>query len=317
MNRRKITALLLVLVLAFGAFTISALADAGSFSGSSDYGGGGSDWGGSSDWGSSWDNDYDYDYGSSYYYGGSSRDDGGGGGGSWGVAIVIVIIILVIGTKLFFKSGSGGGQAGVPVQNQPPANLRPISELKRQDPGFSEDAIKEKISNLYVRMQNAWQDKDFEPMRPYMTDALYSQFDRQLQDIIRAETTNYVERISVLGVTLEGWTEDAAHQTLSALVNTRIVDYTVDDNTGKVMSGSKTAEKFMCYRWSLIRSAGVTTPEAGKDGEDASTLNCPNCGAPLDVNHTARCPYCDSIITSNEYDWSISAIAGISQRTGK
>ena len=51
-------------------------------------------------------------------------------------------------------------------------------------------------------------------------------------------------------------------------------------------------------------------------GEQTATgTTCPNCGAPLDLNHTAKCEYCGAIITAAEYDWVISAIKGISQRT--
>ena len=44
-------------------------------------------------------------------------------------------------------------------------------------------------------------------------------------------------------------------------------------------------------------------------------LHCPNCGAPLDVNHSAKCEYCGQVITVDDYDWVISQIKGISQVT--
>lgn len=332
MFKRKLTALLLVLALCAGALTISAIADAGNFTGGSDYGG--SDWGGgSSDWGSSdwgdssdWDSDWDdssYGGGSNYFFGGFGGGSGGGGGGglSIGFFAVVILIVIVVGMLMAKRSISAHGSGNsvtTAVNTAPPPNLRPMSELRGKDPNFSEDALKEKISNLYVQMQHAWQDKDFEPMRPHMTDSLYSQFDRQLQELVKAGQTNYVQRIAVLGVTLEGWTEDETNQSISALVNTRIVDFTKDDKTDRIVNGSDTAEKFMCYRWQLIRSAGMTTPEsAGTGSEGTTSLHCPSCGAPLDVNHSARCPYCDSIISSESYDWCISSITGISQRTGR
>lgn len=300
MKNKKLFALLLVLTLALGLLTISALADAGNFSGSTDYGGGGGgDWGGSSGWSGS--------VGSIIYLG------GGGGGGTLSFIITIAVIILIFAAIKKSKRGA----ASAPVRQAPaPSGLYPMSSLGAKDPGFTEAALKEKLSNLYVRMQNAWQDKDFEPMRPYMTDALYSQFDRQLQELARSGHTNHVERIAILDVTLEGWREDETNQTVSALVNTRITDYTVNDATGKVVSGSRTAEKFMCYRWTLIRSAGMTTPEpGGEGGKGPVSTTCPSCGAPLKINQSAECEYCGTIISVRDYDWVLSNIQGISQRT--
>ena len=39
------------------------------------------------------------------------------------------------------------------------------------------------------------------------------------------------------------------------------------------------------------------------------------CGAPLDVNASARCPYCGTVIQQQAQDWVISAIRAIKQQT--
>ena len=300
-NRKALYILLLTLLLTVSILAVPAIADAGNFSGGTDYGGG--DWGGSSDWGGS-------DYGSDYYYGGGSGDDGGGFG--LGVAIVVVIIILVL---VFGKNKGGAAGTGAELTNI--SDLKPMTELREKDANFSEAAVQEKIANLYIQMQQAWQGKDFEPMRPHMTDALYNQFARQLDELIRADATNYVERIAVLGVELMGWREDEVNDAIVASVRTRIIDYTVSDKTGELISGSKSAEKFMTYEWTLIRSKGMKTPEPSGEGSRGTvSIHCPSCGAPLDINQSAKCPYCDSVISARDYDWAISAIKGISQRTG-
>lgn len=300
---KKAAILLLILVLLSCMFVVYAIADAGSFSGRSDYGGGG-DWGGGgSDWSSDWgDSDY------------SSTDSGDFSLGSLVSIVVIVLIIVAIASKKKSAGFSASSSAGAAPTGT--ADLSPISTLLDVDPNFSEAKIKEKVSNLYVQMQNAWQDKDFEPMRAHMTDALYSQFARQLDDISKAGCTNYVERIAVLDVNISGWKRDEVNDSIVAIVNTRIVDYTVNDKTGKLISGSKTAEKFMCYEWTLVRSKGMQTPApAGSGSEGVSSIHCPSCGAPVEINQSARCPYCDSIISAKDYDWVISSIKGISQRT--
>ena len=194
------------------------------------------------------------------------------------------------------------------------SELEPIETLRESDPNFSPQTFKEKISNLYVQMQNAWQNKDFEPMRPYMTDGLYTQFDRQLDELRQHGQTNFVDRIAVLGVALSGWKSDETSESVVAIVSTRIVDYTVDDRSGELVTGSKSVEKFMTYEWTLTRSKGSKTAPASEKETDAK--HCPSCGAPLDVNQSARCPYCGSVVYARDFDWAISAIRGLSQRNG-
>jgi rubrerythrin len=71
----------------------------------------------------------------------------------------------------------------------------------------------------------------------------------------------------------------------------------------------------MTYEWTLSRSKGMKTPERAAGGGTA-TIQCPNCGAPLEINQSAQCPYCGSVINAEAYDWVISAVRGLSQRTG-
>ncbi|MFB0921839.1 MAG: zinc-ribbon domain-containing transport protein [Oscillospiraceae bacterium] len=293
---------LMIFVLLICILAIPAMADAGNFSGGSDFGGS---------------------------YGGSSGGSFGGsglwtlfalgsmGGNSGGIIVFIIIVFIVL--KLIKNSGhrrSVPPFTGMSQTNS--SELMPIRTLMETDPNFSEAAVKEKIGNLYVRMQTAWQANEFDSMRPYMTDALFSQFKLQLDELIRSECTNHVERIAVLNIELIGWKSDETVDAIVAQLQTRIIDYISNDRTGKLISGSKTAEKFMTYEWTLVRSKGMKTPGSAAEGNESTvTIHCPSCGAPVEINQSAKCPYCDSVINAGNYDWVISEIKGISQRTGR
>jgi len=276
-------------------------ADFGDYSGNSDFGG---DWGGGSDWGDDWSSsDYGSDGSFVYFYGG----DG------FGIAptiliIAAIIVFLIIKTKLKNKNTPvrGVGAAGVDR-----ATLTPASKYSQIDPNFSDNNFKEKLSNIYVQLQNGWTDKNIESLRPYFTDTAYAQFDRQLDSYRQNRQTNYIERITVLDVDLLGFIQDGTNDKMYAKMKTRIVDYVKDDSTGNIVRGSNKDEKFMEYEWELIRKTGVKTT----NGAESHQTNCPNCGAPLNINHSAKCEYCGSILTENSYDWVISSIKAISQIT--
>ena len=301
-NKKSLYITLFVAVLILSMLAVPAMADAGRFSGNSSYGGS-SSFGGSS--GSS--------FGGSGAWGLFAL--GSASGGSGGIITIIIIAFIVINIIRRLRSVRASGAEGAQATNY--SDLMPIASIRDADPNFSEAAIKEKIANLYVRMQNAWQAKEFDNMRPFMTDALYSQFKLQMDELVRADCTNYIESISVLDVELTGWRSDEVVDAIVAVVNTRIIDYTLNDKTDKVISGSNTTEKFMTYEWTLIRSKGMTTPvPSGEGSEETVTIHCPSCGAPVEINQSAKCPYCDSVINAGDYDWVVSAIKGISQRNG-
>ena len=282
--RKRFLLFLLILCLTM-ALSAGVIADLGNFAGSSDYGGGSS--------GSSWDSDGDG-------FGGAIDFIGG-------VILFIIIVIWIMVDE--HKKKKNGGDANDRSGRQ--GDYSPMSDYHSLDPAFKESAFREKLSNLYVQMQNCWAAKDIRSLRPFFDDAYFTQMERQLEQHRRQGRTNYVDRIAVLSVTLDGFRQEAGKDHILATIKTRIVDYTLDDRSGKLISGHKDREKFMTYQWDLCRTTGYQSTE--KAGLDKTV--CPSCGAPLDINASARCPYCGSVIRSADHDWVICFIKGVSQVT--
>ena len=140
-----------ILIFALGLFLIIlpafAGADFGGFSGDSDYGG---SWDSGSDWSSS---SWDSDYSSGSYY----DDDSGVSGIDIGISLAVMAAIVVLG--LIFdvsEKRKKKKQQNKPqgAQRTPDSRLQPLGDLAVTDPSFDANAMQEKISNLYVQMQN-------------------------------------------------------------------------------------------------------------------------------------------------------------------
>ena len=299
--KKKLLVLLMTLLLA--AFVIVprvGSADLGDFSGGGDYGGG-SDWGGS-DWGSS-----DWSSSGGGYYSTRGGDDFDTGG------LIVVVIMIAAVLIISYNRAKKKQQTHVPgATRTAQSKLTPISQYNALDPDFSPEDLKEWLQNLYIKMQDCCVKRNVEPIRPYFADALYQQFDRQMKQLRLQHRTNHVERVAVLSVDLKGYYQDKGEDVIVAEIYSRITDYTTDDETGKVVAGSRDHEKFMTYEYSLSRPIGrKTEPRA----EGVTERHCPNCGAPLSVNESIKCPFCDSVLTFSDHDWTVYTIKGISQRT--
>ncbi len=295
---QKLLALLLCLCLLACLFTV-VFADGGDFGGDNDFGGGGGD-----------------------------RSGDGDGSGILQIILwliidseghinvpALVIIIIIAAIYFFLKSKPWKRKKQVnsnvaATRTAVPA-LRPMAEYASIDPAFHADALVQKLSNFYIQFQQSWQQKNIESLRPFFTDPYYAQLDRQLEQYRIRKMTNIVERPAVLSVELTGFTQGGGNDHIYATVKTRIVDYRIDDETGRVLSGSRTAEKFMTYRYHLIRPTGTRSDEVS----GTRALSCPHCGAPLNINQSAKCPYCDSVITVEKHDFVIAQIEAISQVT--
>lgn len=302
----KWTAKILVFVLCLLLMMLPAFAgaDFGDFSGDSDYGG---SWDSGSDWSSS---SWDSDYSSGSYY----DDDSDVSGIDIGISLAVMAAIVVLGLIIdVSEKRKKKKQQNKPqgAQRTPDSRLQPLGDLAVTDPSFDANAMQEKISNLYVQMQNCWTDKNIESLRPYFTDAFFTQMERQLNGLKSRGLTNHVDRIAVLGVNLRGFYKQGGDEHLIVELRTRIVDYTVQDSDKKLVSGDRNREKFMTYEWDMCRAEGSVTTKAGA----MQSVSCPGCGAPLSINTTAKCPYCGRVVTLDEHDWALCAIKGISQTT--
>lgn len=257
------------------------------------------------------EDDYDFGgFGNAVFYGdGYSPSSYEGSSFSSVIGLIILIAIVVIVVNSIRNSKKKPVVTGTPIRPDP--SLLPIADYLKIDPEFSESEFREKVSNLYVHFQHSWQAKDLADVRQYISDSLFAQVDGQLDSYRKGKKTNRVEDIAVQSVRLVGYKQEQGMDIIVAELRTRIRDYVVDDATGNVIKGDPSKEKFMCYRWSLARSTGFTTSQ--KAGFNAK--QCPHCGAPIDINQSAVCEYCGSVLTDDTFDWVVNNIEAISQQT--
>ena len=289
-----------LMLLCLVVIPLGTRADFGDFAGDSDY---------DSGWDSGgWDNDYDS--GNSYDWDDDDDYHSSGGGGLNGFALAVgaIAVFTVMGMSSASKKNKNEHHT---YTLKPENDLRSIYEYLDIDPDFSKPDFIEKVSNLYVRFQNEWQNKNIEPLRPYMTSAMFAQMDRQLDKYRQNNQTNHVERIAVLNTEILGWRQEGGLDEIVIQLDTRIVDYVTDDNTGAIVRGDNTHEKFMTYEWTLVRTTGVTTSKS----TGTTSQTCPYCGAHIDINQNTVCEYCGSVLTTDTFDWAVSSIKGISQHT--
>jgi len=227
-------------------------------------------------------------------------------------SIITVIVIVYIFRKQEKEAAkaqkSGGAQ---PAGAARTTGLLPMDDLYAWDPTFSADALKRRLSDLYVQMQNCWTAMNITPLRGDFTDEQFAQYDRQLDQYRGKGIINRIDRIAVLDVSLIGVQRQTETETLVAEIYTRITTFTVKESTNEVIRGNPNEVKFMRYEWTLVRPIGTQTNTALKD----DAFPCPQCGAPMNINQSAQCPYCQAIVRRAEFDWVIAQIKGLSQQT--
>ena len=296
--RRKI--LRLFLFFAAAALCTFAFADLGDFNDYGDSGGWSSDsssdsssGGGSSDWDS---------------------DFGGGGIGHGRYSnkeiLFIFLVLGIIATVKYGLFGSGKSEKSDSSRDVPymPDYTSDIAKaVSETDPDFSENKFLEWSKEVFITLQTAWSERDWEKVRPFEKEELYRQHELQIKKYIDSGRINVLERININNAYLFRYRREAEYEFLTVFMNTRMTDYIIDEKTREVLKGDPNTDSYMRYLYTFMRKKGVLTSAA----QAANTVECPKCGAPARVTSAGRCEYCGFIVKTGDFSWVLSDIEGI------
>ena len=180
--------------------------------------------------------------------------------------------------------------------------------IRANDPNFSEDAFIGWSREVFMKIQQAWNDRNWKVIRPFESQELFSQHNQQLEEYIKNNKINKIEKICIRYCGLKNYRVDGDKEVLIVELHATMRDYVVDATSNQVLESDPNRDWFMKYDMTFNRKKGVLT-DAGKSNK--STTNCPNCGAPTEITSAGQCEYCKSIITTGEHDWVLSNIVSI------
>ncbi len=227
-----------------------------------------------------------------------------------GLILLIVIVILIIMAKKHGKLPNlsrvlnNSTSAPIGVDN----TLNIAKEIRKTDPNFSEDKFIGWAREVFIKIQQAWSDRDWKLIRPFESENLFNQHRTQLDEYIKNHKINKIEKININYCTLREFKIDGDKEVLVVELHAIMRDYVIDDRTQKVLESNPNKDWHMNYLMTFNRKVGVKT-ELGVSNK--STTNCPNCGAPTEITSSGQCSYCKSIITTGEHDWVLSNITSI------
>lgn len=168
-------------------------------------------------------------------------------------------------------------------------------------PGFDGPDFQRRVEGIYQALQAAWSAGDWDVARPHVTDTLYQTLRFYLEQYKEHGLHNRLGDVKLLKQEVVKVQVDAWYEAITVRVWGEMRDW-IENERGEVVGGNdKRARQFSEY-WTFIRAVG------SGDGSVQAT-GCPSCGAPLDrINQAGICGYCESKITTGQFDWVLSRI---------
>ncbi len=259
-------------------------------------------------------------------YGGGGGGGGGGSGlfslwpllflghGSGAGVIITLIIIYYIYNQMRARGAQGysGLQQAQTVtpefMNAPTRSVddqaiaNGIATIQARDPGFSSQAFLDRAQAAFFKIQQAWAARNQDLARDVMSDALYERHKMQTDQLIANHQIDVLENIVIGHAKVVSVTAAAPFDSICVAFTASMTDYTIDENTKKIVDGQRVPTTFTEF-WTFIRRADARSAA----GATALASTCPSCGAPLKLTN-GRCDYCSAPVRTSSSEWVVDQI---------
>jgi predicted lipid-binding transport protein (Tim44 family) len=126
-----------------------------------------------------------------------------------------------------------------------------LREIEKLFPTFSEEELRSKIKDIFLNIQKAWSGKNMGALKNLVTDEMFLNFQKQIEELNSNGTANIVDNISVKRMELlDAWMEDRTIYT-SYKIEAIMLDYDVDRD-GNVLRGNKDRPIDFQEIWSFV-----------------------------------------------------------------
>jgi predicted lipid-binding transport protein (Tim44 family) len=199
-------------------------------------------------------------------------------GGGIGLFEILLIGALLFGVYWYFKKRRQAALANAYYQSsmgtaepsyqtsygqsyEPPREEdrdlgKGLSFIRQMDSSFDEKKFQDLCMDHFFKIQGAWANRDMSGAKNLLTEEMSGMIQGDAEKLKSERKMNRLENIAVRSVEmLEAW-QESGRDYITVRFYANLLDYTVDESTGQVVSGSKTEPvKFEEY-WTFTRPVG-------------------------------------------------------------
>jgi predicted lipid-binding transport protein (Tim44 family) len=153
---------------------------------------------------------------------------------------------------------STGYQApsGAPVEEAPSSNDVDYRSLTMMDRSFDPNQFLKTAQDAFFKVQGAWNKQDTTALRSLCGSELMQTWEQELNDLRARGQQNKMENIALRGSEItEAWTENGQDY-ITVRLHANLLDYTVDQKSGNVVSGNNSEPIEFQEYWTFTRPVG-------------------------------------------------------------
>lgn len=210
------------------------------------------------------------------YVGGATASQGGA---RFMMLVTVVVLVLILASVL---SNSKGRRKDMDldfiysksaVTPKVDKTRKLLEFIAKTDADFDADKLQTTARDVFVKLQECWESREYAPMQSLLMPYLYGQHCKQIAGMKAQHEINKIADLKVLSVQIVNvrYTNDASHREFTALITASACDHYVDDRTGKFRRGDTSAARFQEF-WTFQRQGNAWLLRDVEQSRESSTL---------------------------------------------
>lgn len=132
-----------------------------------------------------------------------------------------------------------------------------IEDIRRNDEDFDPEHFKEVAQDVFFKVQAGWMRRDLQSYRHLLGDRLAGEYEGHFAELREKGQINKLESIAVRKVELVDAGTDANEDFVTLLFTANLLDYTIDERSNEIVSGSSTEPVKFAEKWTWTRPVGT------------------------------------------------------------
>lgn len=132
-----------------------------------------------------------------------------------------------------------------------------LEEIKCTDRDFNVPYFLEVASDVFFQVQAGWMRRDVDSYKHLLGEQLAAEYEEHFREMRRDGRINKLESIAIRKVDVVNCGSDGQEDFVTVLFTANMLDYTIDENSNQVLSGSDTIPVKFAEEWSWARPTGT------------------------------------------------------------
>jgi predicted lipid-binding transport protein (Tim44 family) len=160
-----------------------------------------------------------------------------------------------------FNKPKNSQSPGSPPSTPPWASASPetgFNLIKQSEPDFNPEKFKEIAQDIFFKVQAAWMRRDTASVQGLIGQQLKAEYDTQFTDLKQRGLINRLENIAVRSIEIVDMGMEGQEEYINVLFTANLLDYTVEESSGKVVKGDSTDPVKFEEFWTFARPVNST-----------------------------------------------------------